>query len=1145
LNKFLISLIALVGVVSGTVRTASDFTSLQTAVSALVNGDSINLTNDITFTATITVSSKNNITFYSSNSVRPILTIGNRNGFRMSNSSGYTFKHLRFEYGVTLTGAMRMIYHEYNNSGGNKIIDCVAVGDGTNNSKFYYPAADNYTIDHIQSIIKATLVKNMVYGTEFAVTTVANVLIDSCMFVNSTPKLYRKSRLMNSVCDSIGEIAIKSDSTKIYNVWAAKSTGEIVTFDDIDYYVKDDTIRKVIIYRPKHTGPMIDATIRLVMDSVSLCHSTNMSYAIYAHGTNAFDSITDARISNFIVYNSNPITVLWGSNGTIINKLFCISPTGSKTINWVRSTNDSITNSMFSYAPTYQAATPNTRNIQTGFTSSKLTDTVYQFVKMKYLADAQGMNFKNSILSIVKSDSVTENTFTFKGVVSEWFKHNNGNEENFLQTNSFWTGDTASFKIQYATDTLSTISNGVTVSNRANDTVMLTQTSLTSSQRYFYRVVVNQTSSSPDIVNDTSQWFDVTTAGGTPPLTFSEHAFFVSPTGSNSNDGSLANPWKDIGYALCGGSYGCPCVTDNPNVLMAGDTLYLTDGEYTENNLRIENTGTISNPVVIRSYPGIRASINGNNTAKIFKLGENSTPSNGIVFDSIIFHNSLGDCITMGSADTVRNVTIKNCEFYDYFAADNTAGVNVYDRAYNVLIDNCVFRGASTFSVMSCGVQMWRGDGSRTVQNCEMYNNQNGIFYKHSSLNPIYRTLIQNNYIHDNHAYGIMLSSNNAIVKNNLVINNNAGTNASGAGISVWESAGGTGGGYSRFEHNTVYGSRDAFLINSGGQICAVTGDYGATHDTLYNNVLINNYSSGYPLAIWPYTTYPTYGPHYTVTDYNNYVTARSGSIVIREYYTGTTDFTLVTWQTKYPLMDANSTIEAPTFANASGNLNTIADFAITGGGGNNAASDGTDMGANIDSVGPNWTYIYAKVPATITTQPQPQTVNVGQTATFSVVASGSNLTYVWHKGGDSVGNQSTYSFVATMVDSGLPINCAVQADTGDPVVSATVIANVSELIQPPLLVVIADTLTLCTDATTECTYQWYTKTGGAITGATEGCYTVVADSAAYASKLTYYCIVTNAGGSTNSNEWLISVGSGGGNRRGNRTTHTGVSTSP
>jgi hypothetical protein len=1136
LNKFLISLIALVGVVSGTVRTASDFTSLQTAVSALVNGDSINITADVTFTASLTIVSRNNITIYSNNTTRPVLTIGDRSGIRFNGSSAYTVKHLKLVFGVTLTGAQRLLYNDNGNDGGNKIIDCVFEGDGSGNSKFYYPFTSTYTANHTPSIIKYSLFKNGTYATEYSINTTANILIDSCMFFNSTPKLGRKWQLMNSVCDSIGEIAIKSDSTKIYNVWAAKSTGEIVTFDDIDYYVKDDTIRKLIIYRPKHTGPMIDATIRLIADSISFAHSPLMSYAFYAHGTNAFDSITDARISDILVYNSNPFTVLWGSVGTIINRLFCTSPTGAKNIKWVRTTNDSITNSMFSYAPTYEYMTPNTRNIQIGFAPSKLTDTVNQFVKMKYLADAQGMNFKNGIISVLKSDSVTETTLTFKAKVSEWFKHNNGIEEDFLNKNSFWTGDTALFTTQYTTDTNAIISNGVTVSKRANDTATLTQTGLSSNQEYFYRVLINQTSSSPDLVNDTTVWYKVNTLTSEAPEPTGD-CYYVSPSGDNANDGSLSSPWKDIGYALCGGEYGCPCATTNSNRVDKHDTLKIATGVYHENSITVTNDS-----VTIMSYNG-PVTIDGDSVSNIFALGRLGHSSNYIKFKGINFTNSRGSSITLGENYVTSNITVDSCSFSDYWVADNTAGVHIWQNASNINVTNCIFTGTSS-NPLQCGVIIFRTDGSIRVERCEMRNNGNGIFYKHSSLTASNRTIFKDNVMHDN-GKGIWLSSNRAIVNNNLIINNNNGSFATGVGISVWEAAGGTGGGYSYFDHNTIYGSRDAFLINAGGQLDTVTGDYGATHDTLYNNVLINNYSSGNPLAIWPYTTYPTYGPHYTVTDYNAYITARSGSIVIREYYTGTTDFTLASWKVKYPLMDVNSTTTAPTFANASGSLDTITDFEITGGGGNDAASDGTDMGVNVDSVGPNWTYIYAKVPATITTQPQPQTVNVGQTATFSVVASGSNLTYVWHKGGDSVGNQSTYSFVATMVDSGLPINCAVQADTGDPVVSATVIANVSELIQPPLLVVIADTLTLCTDATTECTYQWYTKTGGAITGATEGCYTVVADSAAYASKLTYYCIVTNAGGSTNSNEWLISVGSGVGNRRGNRTTHTGVSTSP
>ncbi len=77
--------------------------------------------------------------------------------------------------------------------------------------------------------------------------------------------------------------------------------------------------------------------------------------------------------------------------------------------------------------------------------------------------------------------------------------------------------------------------------------------------------------------------------------------FYVSPTGSPSGDGSFANPW-DLATAL-----------DGPAAVTPGSTIWLRGGTYTDgpnsggylSNL----TGTASAPIVVRQYPGERATV--------------------------------------------------------------------------------------------------------------------------------------------------------------------------------------------------------------------------------------------------------------------------------------------------------------------------------------------------------------------------------------------------------------------------------------------------------------------------------------------------------------------------------------------------------
>jgi len=93
---------------------------------------------------------------------------------------------------------------------------------------------------------------------------------------------------------------------------------------------------------------------------------------------------------------------------------------------------------------------------------------------------------------------------------------------------------------------------------------------------------------------------------GTPALTatldFEEApAFYASPTGSPSGDGSFAHPW-DLATALSG-----------PAAVTPGSTIWLRGGTYTNpiDPRGFESTlmGTADAPIVVRQYPGERATV--------------------------------------------------------------------------------------------------------------------------------------------------------------------------------------------------------------------------------------------------------------------------------------------------------------------------------------------------------------------------------------------------------------------------------------------------------------------------------------------------------------------------------------------------------
>jgi hypothetical protein len=71
-------------------------------------------------------------------------------------------------------------------------------------------------------------------------------------------------------------------------------------------------------------------------------------------------------------------------------------------------------------------------------------------------------------------------------------------------------------------------------------------------------------------------------------------AFFVSPEGAETNDGSRANPWP------------LQWVLDGPEALQPGDTIWLLEGTYT-GPFRANLKGEPDAPITIRAYPGARA----------------------------------------------------------------------------------------------------------------------------------------------------------------------------------------------------------------------------------------------------------------------------------------------------------------------------------------------------------------------------------------------------------------------------------------------------------------------------------------------------------------------------------------------------------
>ncbi len=201
------------------------------------------------------------------------------------------------------------------------------------------------------------------------------------------------------------------------------------------------------------------------------------------------------------------------------------------------------------------------------------------------------------------------------------------------------------------------------------------------------------------------------------------------------------------------------------------------------------------------------------------------------------------------------------------------------------------------------------------------------------------------------------------------------------------------------------------------------------------------------------------------------------------------------------------------------------------------AGDNGVQFSVVVSNVAGNITSANAilsvNLPPTITTQPVSQTVNVGQTATFFVVASGSpTLTYQWLRNGFSITGATAPSYTtppAVFGDHGAQFSVMVINSFGI-VTSNNATLSVTQtppdIIIPPAhqTALVGQTATFSVTATGSptLTYQWR-RNGTNIPGATNTTYTTPTLTAADNGGM-YSVVVTNPFGSIASQNGDLTV---------------------
>lgn len=170
-----------------------------------------------------------------------------------------------------------------------------------------------------------------------------------------------------------------------------------------------------------------------------------------------------------------------------------------------------------------------------------------------------------------------------------------------------------------------------------------------------------------------------------------------------------------------------------------------------------------------------------------------------------------------------------------------------------------------------------------------------------------------------------------------------------------------------------------------------------------------------------------------------------------------------------------------------------------------------------------------------ITTQPTSQTITAGQTATFSVVASGQgHLTYQWWKNGVSINGATSSSYntpAATASDTGSQFTVVVSNSKGSATSDAAALTVTTAGVPPSITLQPASqtlaagqpaTFQVAASGIAPLSYQWL-KNGAAISGATSSVYTTpITTSADSGSK--FAVSVSNSIGSVTSSTATLTV---------------------
>lgn len=254
--------------------------------------------------------------------------------------------------------------------------------------------------------------------------------------------------------------------------------------------------------------------------------------------------------------------------------------------------------------------------------------------------------------------------------------------------------------------------------------------------------------------------------------------YYVSTSGSNSNPGTSASPWKNINYAV-----------DNIN---SGDTIFVKSGTYNE-FVSISESGTSSNYKRLTNYNDDQVIITRGSYNRV------GIDIAGSFWKVDGFHiTQTGHPISIGGGrhhveiknlevydvdasllanDGCNNLIIDNCNFYrPYDGGVNFIGLRGEDDdiCYDITISDCSFDGCGHNSINlwdSGKDEDFHGLFDLTIEGCTFRDGtQVAIFTNHFAV----ERMIVRDCVFDNYQRGIQCVMRNCLIENCIVTNHKA-----------------------------------------------------------------------------------------------------------------------------------------------------------------------------------------------------------------------------------------------------------------------------------------------------------------------------------------------------------------------------------